>query len=58
MFVTGYIGDPTFLKQTVEVAKSLKAVNPNLVYGKAINVINICPGLDVNLTSKSSNMRN
>ena len=42
MFVTGYIGDPTFLKQTVEVAKSLKAVNPNLVYGKAINVINIC----------------
>jgi len=30
--LTGYIGDPTFLKQTVEVAKSLKAVNPNLVY--------------------------
>ena len=42
MFVTGYIGDPTFLKQTVEVAISLKAVNPNLVYGKDINVINIC----------------
>lgn len=31
--ITGYIGDPTFLRQMVEVAKELKSLNPNLKYG-------------------------
>lgn len=30
--LTGYIGDPSFLQETVAVVKELKALNPQLVY--------------------------
>lgn len=31
---SGYIGNASFLKYIVEIVKTLKIVNPNLIYGK------------------------
>lgn len=33
--LTGYIGNDSFLREISSIVKSLKQVNPNLVYGMA-----------------------
>jgi pyridoxine kinase len=39
---TGYIGSASFLSTVLKVVDRLRAINPNLVYGKGFLLFNFC----------------